>query len=100
MIIANTPGDKRGPGVLSQTYAIIYADINGTKKPNTYGRDLFAFYLTQNNITPLGTKDETVWPFNKCSSSGVSCTAWVVFNENTDYLHCNDLSWSGKRTCK
>lgn len=100
LIIANTPGEKRGPGVLSQTYAIIYADINGTKKPNTYGKDLFAFYLTNDNITPLGTKDETFWSFDTCFNSGVSCTAWVVFNENTDYLHCNDLSWSGKRTCK
>ena len=29
-----------------------------------------------------------------------SCTAWVLYNENMDYLHCDDLSWTGKTKCK
>ena len=33
-------------------------------------------------------------------NNGRACTAWVIFNENMDYLHCDDLSWSGKHKCK
>ena len=29
-----------------------------------------------------------------------SMTAWVLHNENLDYLHCNDLSWDGKHSCR
>ena len=29
-----------------------------------------------------------------------ACTVWVLYDENMDYLHCNDLSWTGKKTCK
>ena len=29
-----------------------------------------------------------------------ACTAWVLYNENMDYLHCDDLSWNGKHSCK
>ena len=31
---------------------------------------------------------------------GRACTAWVIYNGNMDYLHCNDLSWHGKTKCK
>ena len=24
---------------------------------------------------------------------------WVIYNENRDYLKCNDLSWDGKTKC-
>ena len=43
---------------------------------------------------------------NKCNMSkktdanGYGCTAWVLQNENLDYLHCNDLSWDGKHSCR
>lgn len=32
--------------------------------------------------------------------NGYGCAAWVIYNENMDYLHCNDLSWDGKKKCK
>lgn len=99
MIIANPPGVSRGSGVLSKTYAIIYIDLNGVKSPNTYGKDLFTFYLTKQNIMPAGTANESSWPFSTCYSHGGACTAWVLINENMDYLKCKDLSWNGKKKC-
>ena len=33
-------------------------------------------------------------------ANGNGCTAWVIINENMDYLHCSDLSWTGKHSCK
>ncbi len=100
MIIANPAGEYRGPGVLSKTYAIIYIDLNGVNFPNMYGKDLFMFYLTKQNIIPAGTEKETGWPFSTCYSHGGACTAWVIYNENMDYLKCKDLSWTGKKKCK
>lgn len=106
MVITNSSGSyqSRGSGVLSNVYAIIYVDTNGINPPNTYGKDKFCFYLTKVNITPVGTQDEssTYHRFeNDCinTSSGLGCTAWVIYNENMDYLHCDDLSWDGKRKC-
>ena len=31
--------------------------------------------------------------------NGAGCAAWVLLNENLDYLHCADLSWNGKKKC-
>lgn len=99
MIIANSKGEYRGSGVLSETYAIIYIDLNGVKSPNTYGKDFFMFYLTKQNIMPAGTANESSCPFSTCYSHGGACTAWVLINENMDYLKCKDLSWNGKKKC-
>ena len=99
LIIANAPGQSRGTGALSKTYAIIYLDTNGPKPPNVFGKDFFMFYLTNQNITPTGTEQETFWPFNSCKTRGIGCTAWVIINENMDYLKCSDLSWHGKKKC-
>lgn len=85
----------------------IYVDINSHKKPNVDGLDLFAFKIYQNGITPKGRKADTIWVEsfkNQCLGQQYyapgSCTAWVLINENMDYLRCNDLSWDGKTKCK
>lgn len=85
--------------------AEIRVDINGFKKPNVLGRDIFYFRVKDNKIIPEGVPDDDR-PFethcNKSSNldyNGDSCSAWVIYNENMDYLHCNDLSWNGKHKC-
>ena len=32
--------------------------------------------------------------------NGYGCAAWVIFEENMQYLKCNDLSFNGKKKCK
>lgn len=83
--------------------ALIGVDINGPKSPNQWGYDLFSFQLTKYNILPRGSEADigTVFPTN-CnitSSIGWGCAAWVIYNENTDYLQCSDLAWNGKTKC-
>ena len=85
----------------------VTVDINGNKKPNTFGKDIFEFNINKYGIYPYGTEFEKQgFPFETfcLPSSGLgrgnSCTAWVLYNENMDYLHCNDLSWSGKHKCE
>lgn len=86
-------------------------DINGDGKPNTFGRDIFSFYIARDRIIPYGGVKEPYYKFkwlcNKIrpdywdgAYNGEFCTAWVLVNKNMDYLHCNDLNWNGKTKCK
>lgn len=79
-------------------------DINGIKGPNQLGKDLFEFYLTRDGIIPRGVAQDTTTPFDTTCASGNDgrgCTAWVIMNENLDYLKkgCTDLTWGGKTSC-
>lgn len=38
--------------------ALIWVDLNGAKKPNTIGRDLFFFVIKENGLYPNGCDDE------------------------------------------
>lgn len=86
----------------------LIVDVNGKKGPNIAGKDIFTFFAMEDEILPAGTQDDnTEFAFSKLCSrnstnanqSGQGCTAWVIFNDNMDYLKCDDLSWDGKRQC-
>ena len=87
-------------------YAQIYVDINGFKGPNQLGRDFFYFYINPEKIVPAGAKaleeknEDQKFTKNCIQQNGYTCAAWVIYNENMDYLHCKDLSWDGKHSCK
>lgn len=80
--------------------AWVFVDINGFKKPNTSGMDFFTFYLTKNNLIPFGLESDGQFE-EDCIKRiyGNSCVGWIIYNENMDYLKCNDLSWNGRRKC-
>lgn len=75
------------------------------------GKDMFFFQIFQNpaKIIPVGA-ETSQYPPDKFSQmcnkkvsnidSGKGCTAWVIYNENMDYLHCDDLDWNNKTKCK
>ena len=94
-------------GHLEKIYGSIFVDINGAKSPNIWGRDAFLFFITNNGIISSGvqsiTKADTSFPgvCNKdsCTGNCQACVAWVIYNDNMDYLHCSGLSWEGKRKC-
>ncbi len=88
-------------------------DLNGNKAPNQLGQDRFDFYLTNLGVFPAGTQTETRLSFSTyCDKdagwgtsiggfgNGTGCTAWVLYNENMEYLRCSDLDWSGKNKCR
>lgn len=88
---------------LQNVCGTINVDINGFKPPNQNGRDKFIFWYTKYGIEPLGSAMETTNNnFDSCKKGGTGngCTAWVIYNEDMDYLHCDDLSWNGKKKCK
>ena len=84
-------------------------DINGLDNPpNTYGKDIFFFRILGKGIFPIGgagEKELTRTFETSCdrndgdSANGYGCSAWVIYNKNMDYLHCDDLSWTGKHKC-
>ena len=83
----------------------IYVDINGTKPPFTFGKDIFYFAVYKNGqVIPSGKGiDPNGEATSRCNpkANGRACAAWVIFNENMDYLDCADeLSWNGKTSCK
>lgn len=92
---------------LSSVCGLFYVDINGMKPPNQQGVDLYMFVLSKFGIVPLGLPTYTTLTFsNHCknkltnpATTGNGCTAWVLYNENMDYLHCSDLDWNTKTKC-
>lgn len=97
--IGTTPGLQSICGGIS-------VDVNGFKKPNQFGIDYFGFYITKFGIIPYGSPSVTtgVYTFesscqDRSTGQGFMCTAWVVYNENMGYLHCNNLSWAGPTKC-
>ncbi|CDE88949.1 unknown [Clostridium sp. CAG:729] len=97
---------------LKNTCGEISVDLNGNKLPNENGRDRFQFYVTKTALVPWGIQDD-VHQFEKACNRKVTypypgftdekmyaCTAWVLYNENMDYLKCDDLSWKDKTKCK
>ena len=81
----------------------IFIDVNGPKKPNTWGKDIFSLlYSPEDGVfVPDGTPNSSN-PFDtscKKTSNGFGCGAWLFYKGNMDYLHCDDLKWSGKQKC-
>lgn len=78
----------------------ITADINGVKPPNRHGVDVFTFEAFSTKIKPRGASQTTSTNGDLCNPTGdtgsagwfngSSCGAWVLQNENTDYLKCID----------
>ena len=106
LILANGASLQIYNGLDWEDRAEIRVDVNGFKNPNALGRDIFYFAVRNNKIIPQGLAGDDI-PFEshcKRDSSidynGDSCSGWVIVNENMDYLHCDDLSWTGKTKCK
>lgn len=90
----------------------IYVILNGCIQNGrcTLGKDIFYFNISFSpaKIIPIGA-DGSQYPKeefkNYCNKtvdagdSGKGCAAWVLYNENMDYLHCNDLDWNTKTRC-
>lgn len=96
----------------SASAATITVDINGSAPPNTWGKDLFGFFVINNGrVVPWGAPErENVvndwYSFSTgCAAPstaryGQMCGGWVLYNGNMDYLRCpTQLSWNGKTKC-
>ena len=65
-------------------------DVNGDKKPNVVGRDVFWFwYQTDKGLRPLGAPNEYYDYRTDCqlNNKGVGCAYYVLTFGNQDYLN-------------
>jgi len=95
---------------LQNVCGLFLFDINGNKLPNKYGEDFFGFAMTKFGLIPLGSPQQNNYPFSGFCNinsnanfkypNGLSCTAWVMYNQNLEYLDCTGLNWNGKTECK
>ena len=85
-------------------YGDVYVDIDGPNKgKNQDSYDKFEFSITDQGIFPSDTQyyiEDYIGNEGPCAPD-YYCTAWVIINGNMDYLKCyDDLTWSGKTSCK
>lgn len=100
--------------IKTKFYAQVHVDVDMHKNPSVLGKNVFTFLITDKGILPGGTGQSysdfnsyTPFPFETyCLDKGTlkqgsGCTAWVLQNENFEYLKaCSNLSLNGERTCK
>ena len=70
---------NHGAGPIADTlgYVWITVDINGRKKPNVLGKDLFAFAITSRGLFPIGYRNSFD---GKCNTSytGYYCAGQIL----------------------
>ncbi len=105
-----TDGTLLSSGWVSNGKMDIYVLLNkcALKGKCVLGKDIFYFTLHTSpaRIIPDGSPADSAARFKQFCNIGISnkdngrgCTAWVLLNENMDYLHCNDLDWNTKTRC-
>ena len=82
----NDMTNKMGVATQSNYTVAMYIDINGNKGPNTLGRDVFVFTLTERGLLPAGTdKVSYCNPKNTSSIAGLDCAAKVLSERTISY---------------
>lgn len=62
------------------TAQYVFVDLNGTKPPNTFGKDIFTFNINFNNnvVRPSGYTVSKSVRDSKCQSTGLYCAAKIM----------------------
>jgi len=68
-----------GGCALNTVCAFATIDVNGFKKPNIYGYDIFRFYVTKNGFVPTGAQGDYIPDCYKVGTK-YSCTAQTLLN--------------------
>ena len=61
--------------------AVIVHDVNGSKSPNTLGKDIFIYLMNIDGVYPHSSDD-----CNK-NGAGFGCSGYIIKNGNMSYLH-------------
>ncbi len=75
MIMKNVKDENNQYKLIYHATEDVYVDLNGTKPPNTIGRDVFAFQinLEDNNASPMGSNTSNTDINNSCKGKGLYC---------------------------
>ncbi len=71
-----------GGSPLNDICTWVTVDLNGFKGPNTYGKDIYEFYITKNRVVPHGVPEDWAPAGEDCISSGhgEQCAASKLLN--------------------
>jgi len=71
----------------TNTTMAFFVDLNGKRKPNQVGKDIFAFALNKKGIVPAGINNnsENCSKSIKTYNSGIDCAAKVLQEEDIKY---------------
>ena len=78
---------KQDPLSCSNSYGDILVDINGQKKPNRYGYDVFLIPIHPTEGVILKYRESSAF-YDDClapNQTGRTCFAWVIKHNNMDY---------------
>ena len=82
---------------------LITVDTTGPSGPNVAGKDYINFMITKDGVLPVGRKnDRHSQSFEiGCLQNFYNCSAWMLYNDNMDYLHCPEkIGWDKANSCK
>jgi prepilin-type N-terminal cleavage/methylation domain-containing protein len=68
-------------------YIDLFVDVNGSRKPNIVGQDLFTLIYVNNKVLPDGFPNTLEEGTCNKKSAGWGCAYEVIHNKNMDYLH-------------
>lgn len=63
--------------------AAVYYDINGSKEPNTYAKDIFKLYIRKTGVQPPTNVNDTC----RLNSTGTTCLVNILKDSKMNYLH-------------
>ncbi|MFR1672842.1 MAG: prepilin-type N-terminal cleavage/methylation domain-containing protein, partial [Candidatus Gastranaerophilaceae bacterium] len=66
---------------LYRNFIAFTVDINGNKKPNVSGKDIFTFVVSKNGVIPLGLDQDEGTTLRRCNKDNFSanwCTAYML----------------------
>lgn len=88
-IIAGNADCSNTPGTVYKSNlrcGYVYIDVNGFKKPNTIGKDIFEFNFLPNSVVPAGapqiTNDSYIGNVCPITNADESCTYYYLYVKN------------------
>ena len=75
------------PSYVNKPYIVFLVDVNGNRRPNKWGRDIFAFILGPNGIIPggIGNNSANCDPNKKSDVAGYDCAYRVLKEKAIKY---------------
>jgi len=68
-------------GTFNDVCAVFVYDVNGDKKPNTWGKDIFCYIMNTDGVYPRNHDDCRI------NADGYGCANYIINRGNMGYLH-------------
>lgn len=73
--ILNVAGVSTNNLIYPNAVLVVAVDVNGKSRPNTLGKDVFMFVLTDKGFVPSGADNKGIYCDDKSSNNNWDCTS-------------------------